>query len=194
MVGADVLGCHHTTPARTNNESKKKMKKLLIAIAIVCATAFANAASMNWELYAGEPDVGLKVYLCSAVAAFENEAQISDNLIGTIGNTAITEEGRDGGEASGTVRGLSDDDSGKMQSFYYVIVNKDGSGYWTQAASGEIYTTSSGPESASVDVTELLASTPATLWSTGPTPVPEPTSGLMLILGMAGLALKRKRA
>lgn len=32
----------------------------------------------------------------------------------------------------------------------------------------------------------------ATAWSTAA--VPEPTSGLLLILGMAGLALKRKRA
>ena len=29
---------------------------------------------------------------------------------------------------------------------------------------------------------------------TAPTPVPEPTSGLLLLLGVAGLALKRKRA
>ena len=32
----------------------------------------------------------------------------------------------------------------------------------------------------------------ATAWSTAA--VPEPTSGLLLLLGMAGLALKRKRA
>ena len=30
--------------------------------------------------------------------------------------------------------------------------------------------------------------------SSGPDPIPEPTSGLLLLLGMAGLALKRKRA
>ena len=35
----------------------------------------------------------------------------------------------------------------------------------------------------------------ATAWSTRQSaPVPEPTSGLMLLLGMAGLALKRERA
>ena len=170
------------------------MKKLIIAAAIVCVAAFADAASMNWELYAGESDIGLNIYLCSAVTAFENEAQISGSLLGSAGNTAAIEEGRDGGEAFGTVYGFSDSDAGQMQNFYYVIVNKEGTGYWTQAASGEIYTIAAEPVSAVADVTELLASTPATLWSTGPTPVPEPTSGLMLILGMAGLALKRKRA
>ena len=28
---------------------------------------------------------------------------------------------------------------------------------------------------------------------TGPTPIPEPTSGLLMLLGMAGLALRRKQ-
>ena len=31
-------------------------------------------------------------------------------------------------------------------------------------------------------------------YGTGPSPIPEPTSGLLLLLGVAGLALKRKRA
>ena len=42
-----------------------------------------------------------------------------------------------------------------------------------------------------------LGSTPIDsgyLMTDSPTPVPEPTSGLMLLLGVAGLALKRKRA
>ena len=172
------------------------MKKLMIAAAIVCAAALANAASMNWELYAGESDVGLNVYLCSSIAAFESESQIAGYLLGTGGNTAVTEEGRDGGEAAGFVTGLSADLAGQMQDFYFVIVNKDGTGYWTQAASGEIYTTATEPVSAVADVTELLASTPATAWSTGPgpEPVPEPTSAMLLLLGVAGLALRRKQA
>ena len=170
------------------------MNKLIISAALTCVAVFANAASMNWELYAGESDIGLNIYLCSSIAPFENESQISGYLLGTDGNKSITEEGRDGGEAFGTVGGLPADDAGKMQNFYYVIVNKDGTGYWTQAASGEIYSTATEPASAIADVTELLASTTATAWSTGPTPVPEPTSGLLFILGVAGLALKRKLA
>ena len=39
---------------------------------------------------------------------------------------------------------------------------------------------------------ELLVS--GTLETDSPTPAPEPTSGLLLLLGVAGLALKRKRA
>ena len=39
----------------------------------------------------------------------------------------------------------------------------------------------------------IAASDWATMSAAGPTPIPEPTSGLLMLLGMAGLALKRKR-
>ena len=106
---------------------------------------------------------------------------------------AVTEEGRDGGEAAGFVTGLSTDLAGQMQDFYYVIVSADGKGYWTQVASGEVYTTATEPVSAVADVTSLLSGD-YTAWSTGPTPVPEPTSGLLIVLGMAGLMLRRRHA
>jgi len=51
-------------------------------------------------------------------------------------------------------------------------------------------TSLSGAVSTAFDGIDLMVS-PA---SQGYTAVPEPTSGLLLILGMAGLALKRKRA
>ena len=47
-------------------------------------------------------------------------------------------------------------------------------------------------ESAGMSLNLLGTSSTPTAWSTAA--VPEPTSGLLLLLGMAGLALKRKRA
>ena len=41
---------------------------------------------------------------------------------------------------------------------------------------------------------DIVLSGAATPFSDAPGPVPEPTSGLLLLLGVAGLALKRKRA
>ena len=41
---------------------------------------------------------------------------------------------------------------------------------------------------------EVEASDWATMSAAGPTPIPEPTSGFLMLLGMAGLALRRRRA
>ena len=64
---------------------------------------------------------------------------------------------------------------------------------------GASWTITSDAISGSVDYAGVgdlsLSSAGPTKWTTsGSSPVPEPTSGLLMLLGMAGLALKRKRA
>ena len=168
----------------------------MIAAAIVCAAAYVNAAAMNFNWLANATgDNQLPVYICvSGATGFESVADIQTYLIGTSGNfgTMAYDDWEDSSSALGGVAGVEGTE-GTMQDFTYVIVNADNTGYWTAAGQAELYSTSSTHVDSSIDVTDLLA-TQATAWSTGPTPVPEPTSGLMLILGMAGLALKRKRA
>ena len=175
------------------------MKKTLIAAIVASAALCSQAAKIDWSISCAADDsaitAGYTVYICNtsvASATLTGVSDLSSYLIGTSGNTGILEEGFFGTSTEGAVNGIDNNLDGQTQNFTYVIVNGDKSGYWTQNSSAEIYTTSTSPVGSSEDAWTLVSGTAATAWSTGPTPVPEPTSGLMLILGMAGLALKRK--
>ena len=169
----------------------------MVAGAAVCS----QAAKIDWAINCADDELaitaGYTVYICGTTvtsATLTGVGDLASYMLGTDGNTGSVEKGFWGTGATGTVKGIDDALDGQMQSFTYVIVNGDASGYWTQNGSAEIYTSKSDPAGSDVDVWELVSGTAATPWSTGPTPVPEPTSGLLFILGVAGLALKRKLA
>ena len=177
------------------------MKKILVATIAVCVAFCTQAAKVNWSINCAGDDsaitAGYTVYVCNTTVTSATLTGIGDlalHMLGTDGNTGILEEGFFGTGATGTVGGVDDALDGQMTDFTYVIVKADGTGYWTQNSSAEVFTTNTSPVGSEEDVWTLVSGTAPTAWSTGPTPVPEPTSGLMLILGMAGLALKRKRA
>lgn len=183
------------------------MKKLMIALAAVALATVTQAASIDWSatvasgLSSTDPAyAGYTVYLCKSLAdgGFESEDAIGEYLYGTIDNSGSTiKKGSRSPykyQVIATARGIADADVG-MQTVYAVIVSKDGKGYWTTSAQGEVYTTAEKPVEAAFDATTLIT-TSYTPWKTGPgpDPTPEPTTGLLMLVGLAGLALKRKVA
>ena len=175
------------------------MKKLMVALAAVALATVTQAASIDWTvtvasgLSSTDPAyAGYTVYLCESIAAdgFKSEADIADYLYGTTDNSGVTAKKGSRSpykyQAGATAGGISDADVG-MQTVYVVIVSKDGKGYWTMSTEGEVYTTAEKPVEAAFSA-ETLITTPYTAWA-----VPEPTSGLLLLLGVAGLALRRKQ-
>lgn len=169
------------------------MKKTLIALAIVASAVVAKAASVDWSVTSSSSDhANLKVYVCSQIVAFASESDISGYLYGTSGNTGTFAGSRSGAAVTGKVGGLDDSLVGST-TLNFVIVSADGKGYYTGSAVGDVYTTATQPVLAEWDASDALAGE-YTPWKQdpGPDPIPEPTTGLLFVLGAGLMALRRK--
>ena len=173
------------------------MKKILVVAAAMLCGTFAQAASVNWQVTgATSTQVGYSVYMVSAISdAWTSAADVATDAaklgVGTSGT--IAQNGRNYMIKETTASGSGITSSASL---YLVLVQSaDAKGY-TYISMGDI----SGlvyepPASASGNLSTTSAALLAgTAGSFGSSPVPEPTSGLLMLLGMAGLALKRKRA
>ena len=187
------------------------MKKLLMALSAVAIAFGLNAATVDWKYSITNAqgtegyNSGYTVYLVSKAAwdaATISEATFSDASVVLDSTTFGAATGRNAGQKtyssikSGTTAGsraVSVDSlaSGSTMDVYYVILNtnKNPNEYTTIAdtLTGRL---ESGSESLGTHISMTAAAASAAMW----TAVPEPTSGLLMLLGMAGLALKRKRA
>ena len=178
------------------------MKKIMIAAVAVMLGIAANAAAVTWTVnavshpVAGGAPSGWVAYVLDgadfeAFAALDGDkvaAFAADNAIAT----GATAEGRTGTAIS--IKGGNFANSSAVSSFMVIFDNASAA-----AAKNYAYTTvgntsinDSGADS-SIGFGTFASATAATGgWQS--TDVPEPTSGLLLLLGVAGLALKRKRA
>ena len=95
-------------------------------------------------------------------------------------------------KSKNVMKGATTSGNGAMYGDFFAIITDKEIGeatqYWIASADDVKFgTTSTGT------VTATLANSPAG-WTQIASPVPEPTSGLLLLLGVAGMALRRKRA
>ena len=179
------------------------MKKLILAAAIVCAAVVSQAASVGWSL------AGMANYAGDAYSFFiigQNEvtsvAQITALLdAGSSVSSYAFASGTLSSTGSGTVpyasSGKTVPNNSNYTSFFIVFDNAN-------AADATKYLTITTDQAAnlakSVNATAASVSFAAGNQSTYAnnaanwTAVPEPTSGLLMLLGVAGLALRRKRA
>lgn len=193
------------------------MKKLMMAVAIVCAAVCAQAATANWKVSAanifngtGSTDASAKfsgtAYFFDATAKTQ-EALFEDFAANTGMNfAAATGYLASGTVASGVINAntaanqFSKFDQGSgTHDFYIAIVNGDNI-YLSDTKSVAAGSTDSAVTITfgSQNATTLPKSSAAALegyqgtglWSVAP----EPTSGLLMLIGMGALALRRRRA
>lgn len=169
-------------------KGKQKMKKVLVLAALVVAGVAANAASFKWT--------ASNVYSSDLTTKFNGSATLYAYLSSAEASTAVsiaTGTIVSGAIKDGTTTGLTFDTdaltAGNTYNFYMVV--EDGDNIFTSAEKTGI---SAQATATSTVAFGSLASQTQNASNWAGSAVPEPTSGLLMLLGMAGLALKRKRA
>ena len=171
------------------------MKKLMIALAAVATAIVVQAASVDWSVDFGLQDANFTDV--EGTVAF----YLTSDLSSPLANSPFDIQA--GGVVSGTVTGtdqtswtaritITNFDEGG--SFYTDYVFDMDTVAHTGYADANTYLVGLGAEVTSAFLKDYSLDLTASAASQGFTAVPEPTSGLLILLGMAGLALKRKRA
>ena len=180
------------------------MKKLMMAVAIVCAAAFAQAASVSWTIgYIEGKGADGNGWSGSALDGASITAQLIVSANADLSSPITTfDTDSTTGADSGYMFGYSTSADMASDTIYYAqVIITDGDSKLTS----NIYTIEAG--SANGDLAEPAFAFAGEAFNIGGSldstygafnasgwAVPEPTSGLLLLLGMACLALKRKNA
>ena len=190
------------------------MKKLMIAFAAIALAAGAQAAQFYWQFgntavnnptqgwtyrTDGQQLTGYTLYVLNAtawdstdVAGSLDKALVSSE-ISTENGWTINENPSVISYASGTKK-VTGADLTVGSTFDAIFVVSNGEKYWASDAVKGV----SAMEDDSIDtgykVAALQLQNASAIMQADMQAVPEPTSGLLLLLGVAGLALKRKRA
>lgn len=186
-------------------QKEKTMKKLLVAVAAVASALVVNAAACSWSTTG---TIYQPTDSTAAVAGFT--AYLFDTT--TVSQSALVAALRDGGSitdytamstyttptAAKVASTSFEQDSGKTIAAFFAIVQDDYVYISNEksATTMDIGSATFSFMSQSTNSKNVFDSSTAVSgagWY-GTAAVPEPTSGLLMLLGMAGLALRRRRA
>ena len=158
------------------------MKKLLILAAVIVAGFAANAASFKWS--------AANIYASNGTDKYTGEVALYAYLSTADASTAFkvnTATATSAGAVAGTTFSNDSLVGGNYYNFFFTI--EDNGKTFTSAVAADKIAQATGTTTFSFG-NMASATQNASNWAA----VPEPTSGLLMLLGMAGLALRRRRA
>ena len=173
------------------------MKKMIMLACVAFAAMFANAAAVEWSVSGLEaadgktPAAYSYIFVCDTTEA-DIKAQLAEgSLTGGVTPTSSTKRGVTTWSASGsatTAAAVGGDVTG-----YLVILDSATEQYSMLTKVSQVSDATGKAAFTFAGGSSTLPSTP-TGHGGGDDPIPEPTSGLLLLVGGAMLALRRRRA
>ena len=151
------------------------MKKLILLAVIAIAANMVSAASFKWQ--------AAQIYASDGTTLYSGDitlycAEVSGWSMATTAASGAV-------KAADTVFSSTSFVAGNDYSFYFVF--EDGGKSFTSAS---VSASAQQSDTATINFgTQKAATQNADNWAA----VPEPTSGLLMLLGVAGLALRRRR-
>lgn len=188
------------------------MKKLIVTLVSAAMGVAANAASYTWSttgrLYDGSGNSGAEYYVSGKTAYLMFTSVVAqDDLVKSYLSNSATAQST---VTANNIASVTVDSEGKISSTATYDTTAQHDAYFVIFNGDKMYVSGSAVASYDVlnpaDVKDIafglqtytskatFADTTTTYSGAGWYAVPEPTSGLLLLLGVAGLALKRKRA
>ena len=189
------------------------MKKLMVMLGAVAIAACAQAASVTWATtnnglmdpagnYAGGEGY-ITMYMFSIDSATYTdltkggEAGVAAAVWGAYGSKLATATDSYVDDGMGQIL-IADPNSYSVGDTAYtavILTYNEGAGVTHYVANAAAYEFSADINMTIAEMDTFIGGEAGSMsTATGWTAVPEPTSGLLLLLGVAGLALKRKRA
>ena len=181
------------------------MKKLFTLLAVGGLAVASQAAQLDWKYNAAKADVGQTVYVMLGTEAVEQWENLTAVQNAAVDKGTVAQAGR----VYNTQGSFNSDKVTKTSaSIYYVVVAADGESFGVTSVSDmTAFVYDPTAQESSPGANESLSSGNITksgiAWGTGGGDdpgtgggesggVPEPTSGILLMIGGAALALRRR--
>ena len=170
------------------------MKKLMLLIAVAGLAFAGQAAALDWRYNATSADVGKTVYVLLGTPPVTSWADVDAVAAAAIDSAAVKKVVNSYYAKGSKLADAITSDSAK--NVYFVVVSADKTTFdVTQTAdmSGSVYDPANQGTSPGAN-TSISSSTTRVASGSSFGDVPEPTSGILMLVGLGALALRRRRA